>query len=158
MNLYKIMILSVLIALPINTATPSEFKSLAEMYGKTPDRLLADILETEYLVQRCAAIYTAIGAVYTNDGRNAVDERSRESAKIGNDLIKMADAYVNISLQVARKTGRTEKSSVDRIKLLSIEYMGIFDRNRELTNDGTSGLIRADLETCRDISKLVKKQ
>jgi hypothetical protein len=156
MNAYKNIVFSVLTLLPIYTAIPAELKSLSDMYEKTPDRLIADISETEYLVHRCAALYTAIGAVYTNDGKNYADERSRESARLGHDLMQRADAYITISLKLASKTGRTESSVIDRLRLLTDEYSRIFDRNRELTNDGTSGLIGADLETCKDIGKFAR--
>ena len=155
MNLYKTMILPVFVFLPIYTATPSELKSLAEIYGKTPDRL-TDVVEVEYVLHRCAAAYSALAFIFIDDGNKYNDDRGRRSARIGQNTEKMAEPYLEASIIIGTKTGRTSKNALDRIKLLTQQYINIFDRNRDLTNEGISGVIRADLEMCKDIGKLTK--
>lgn len=154
-NLNLIQVILIIFWIPCSIASASNFKSLEETYFRDHDRI-KDIVEIEYILHRCAAVYSALEVVFASDGLFNSDERSKRSAKIGDQMQKMAEPYIAASIRIAEKTNRSEKNVLDRIRLLTKEYLEIYDRNKNLTNSGVSGIVAADGETCKDVSKLVR--
>jgi hypothetical protein len=131
----------------------TQFKSLSETYQNSFDRL-NDPVEVEYIIHRCAAVFSALAVVFESDAKFHSDDRSRRSGEIGKKMTSMAEPYIVSSIQIATTQNKTERTVLERIKSLTQVYLKVWEKNVEITNQGLSGLISADGETCKDLKSL----
>ena len=127
-------------------ANANELQPLEKMYGNNNKRL-EDTVEIEYVFHRCTALYYLVVQEYLPHSKGS-DQYSLDNAEIAKKSQLWATKFTEWSQKAAMRTNRSSNSLKERVITLNKKYQKIYDRNRELHNDGTFGIVKSDLTFC----------
>ncbi len=108
-----------------------------------------DTTEVSYVGLRCWAVYTALGAFFQGNARNAEDRAT------GDKLIEQGQDFLFVATMLDASVNRKSKEVIaDQMALLPMIYMHSIVENKKINNSVLSDLVERDIEIAKSLRPL----